>query len=150
MAGQPGSTLKEIPLLYAIRQRSTIPGGTCDFDLPAYHQWLEQSMESRQQQLQQWFHELEPIQQSIELILKLLRNSAEFKAHESMNGLYQQALDNNVAYQLLRVAIAHDCNYFAEISGSKHRFTIRFLEHTTTGNHQASETLSFKIAKCLI
>jgi cell division protein ZapD len=150
LSGQPGSSLKDIPLLYAIRQRSTIPGGTCDFDLPVYHQWLEQSMESRQQQLLLWFHELEPIQQSIELILKLLRNSAEFNSREAENGLYQEALDNNMAYQLLRVAVAHDSCYFSEISGSKHRFTIRFLEHKAKGNHQASETISFKIAKCLI
>ena len=32
-----GQTLRENEFLYSIRQRSSIPGGTCEFDLPAYH-----------------------------------------------------------------------------------------------------------------
>ena len=35
--------LKESEFLSAIKHRSTIPGGTCEFDLPEYSHWLRQS-----------------------------------------------------------------------------------------------------------
>ena len=37
----PGHELRHNELLNAVRQRSSIPAGTCDFDLPAFHYWLE-------------------------------------------------------------------------------------------------------------
>ncbi len=148
LPGQPGNRLKEIPLLNSIRQRCTIPGGTCDFDLPVYHQWLEKPLEERQEHLNQWFHEIEPLQQAIELVLKLVRNSTEFKQQTADRGSYLQTLDNSANYQLIRVSVPHDLPWYAEISGSKHRFTLRFLKYSVDGNRQAEEDIPFRIAIC--
>lgn len=38
--------LTENDWLTAIRSRISIPGGTCEFDLPAYHAWQHLSPES--------------------------------------------------------------------------------------------------------
>ena len=40
---QIGIHLRDSEFLNSIRQRSSIPGGSCDFDLPLYHHWLELS-----------------------------------------------------------------------------------------------------------
>ena len=34
--------LRDSEFLNAIKHRSTIPGGTCEFDLPDYRHWLDQ------------------------------------------------------------------------------------------------------------
>ena len=39
--------LKDSEFLSAIKHRSAIPGGTCEFDLPVYSHWLRQPFERR-------------------------------------------------------------------------------------------------------
>ena len=39
-AGKVGGHLRDNEWLMAIKQRAGIPGGACEFDLPAYHWWL--------------------------------------------------------------------------------------------------------------
>ena len=46
MPGKIGQHLRDNEWLMGIKQRAIIPGGMCEFDLPSYHYWLEQSTES--------------------------------------------------------------------------------------------------------
>ena len=48
-AGKVGMHLRENEWLMAIKQRAAIPGGVCEFDLPAYHYWLNKSRPARRQ-----------------------------------------------------------------------------------------------------
>jgi len=156
ISGQLGQSLKEDQFLSTIRQRSTIPGGTCDFDLPGYHQWLEQPSDLRHSKQQLWLRGLESIQQAVELLLKLNRNSAEPQQVLAEGGQYQQQLENSYSYQMLRVFLPHEATYYPEISGSRHMFTIRFI-HTSSGSSDSDEQgkvmkddLPFQLALCLL
>src|SRR6185503_2588962 len=40
MTGKIGQYLRENEWLMSIKQRTGIPGGACEFDLPSYHYWL--------------------------------------------------------------------------------------------------------------
>ena len=51
---RPGARLKEDRLLGSIRQRFSIPGGLCAFDVPQLHHWLVTPAVGRHQQMQQW------------------------------------------------------------------------------------------------
>lgn len=155
MTGQLGQGLRDDELLASIRQRSTIPGGTCDFDLPGYHQWLEQPTELRHSNQQLWLRELEPIQQAVELLLKLNRNSAEPQQAIAEGGQYQQQLENNYPFQMIRVYLPHLSTYYPEISGSKHMFTIRFIrsksdKQSEPQNRLITDDLPFQLALCLL
>ncbi|MEM8685414.1 MAG: cell division protein ZapD, partial [Pseudomonadota bacterium] len=55
------SELKESDFLNAIKHRSTIPGGTCEFDLPEYSHWLRQPFERRDKDLQRWIGSVRPV-----------------------------------------------------------------------------------------
>lgn len=148
MKSQPGQELKDDEFITTIRQRSSIPGGTCDFDLPAYHRWLEGSIEKRHADHKRWFATLDPIRQAIELLLKMIRNSAEPQTLTTPDGNYQRQLDNAIPYQMLRVMLQNEAPYYAEISGSKHRFSIRFMR---PGNGRAiavGEAVQFKLSIC--
>lgn len=149
--GQLGQELRDSEFISAIRQRSSIPGGTCDFDLPSYHQWLHLPHERRQADLEQWLGSLESVRQSIELILKLVRNSAEPVQVVASGGLYQHTLDPAIPFQLVRIALPSDSPYFAEVSGGKHRFAVRCLEsHPPERPKQASEDVPLRLTCCAL
>ncbi len=149
MTTTPGSALKSDELLGAIRQRSTIPGGTCDFDLPRFNLWLHSNYSQRLVDQKRWFASLDPIRQTIELLLKMIRGSAEFSNKETVDGSYTEQLEKSLPYQMVRVRLPDSADYFAEISGSKHRFTIRFLRPSENGKSEAiSENIPFQLALC--
>ena len=150
--GQIAAHLKTSEFLTSVRQRSAIPGGTCDFDLPAFHYWLQQPAAQRTRDLAQWLGHFDAIGQAIQLIMKLARGSTPLKATLASDGMYQRTLDPNLPYQLIRIALPEGVPYFAELSGGRHRFTVRFLEFSTAENraHQTSQDVEFELACCMM
>jgi len=145
-----GQDLRENDFLYSIRQRSSIPGGTCDFDLPAYHYWLEHtSNEQQKQQLLEWFKQFSNARSAIDMTLKLIRGSTGFSKQTASAGFYQHSLDNNQSNQLIRIKVPEDASYFPEISGGKHRFTVRFMQFDIKQRpQQVSEDIDFSLCCC--
>jgi len=148
LTSQPGHELREDEFITSIRQRSSIPGGTCDFDLPCYHRWLEQPWDVREVDQKRWFSSIDAVRQGIELQLKMIRNSAEPHSLTTDNGSYQKQLESNLPYQMLRVMLPSDSPYYAEVSGSKHRFSIRFLQPSEERPQLADKPVEFKLACC--
>ena len=72
----PGYELRFHDFLSSVRQRSSIPAGTCDFDLPNLHFWLQNSLEARASDLRRWLSAFEMIREAIILCLKLVRESS--------------------------------------------------------------------------
>lgn len=149
--GQLGQELRESDFLNAIRQRSSIPGGTCDFDLPVYHHWLHQPHEQRHADLERWLATLDVVRQSIDLVLKLIRNSAEPVATTAPGGAYQHNLDPGIPFQLVRIGLPAESPYYVEVSGGKHRFAVRFLESRIEERpQQANSDVSFRLTCCVL
>lgn len=149
--GLPGGELKNNDLLNGVMQRAGIPGGTCSFDLPAYQHWLLKPTAERRAQLQAWFGPLETLQQATALVLRLLRESADPESLVARGGLFQQSPDRGGAtYQLIRVLLPADAPYFAEISGSKYFFTVRFMQQPDTRDRpvQTSDDVAFQLCRC--
>lgn len=146
---QLGQGLKEDEFLAGIRQRTSIPGGTCDFDLPAYHQWLQRPNEQRAAIQGEWFASLDAVRQAIDLVLKLIRNSTEPSEQCATAGAYQQQLDTHTPYQMIRILLPADSAFYPEVSGGRHRFTVRFLS-LGEGKRpkQASEDIAFQVSCC--
>jgi cell division protein ZapD len=136
--------------LYSIRQRSSIPGGTCDFDLPSYHFWLQHSdAESRQHQLIAWFDQFSGIHAAISTTLRLIRQSTNFNQVTAGAGFYQHSLDSQQPNQLIRVQIPRHASYYPEISGGKHRFTVRFMHFDINNrSQQVSDDIQFSLSCC--
>ncbi len=151
MPAQIGANLREHEFLNAIRQRTAIPGGTCDFDLPAYHHWLSQSTDARQGDIRRWRRSLDALQETASLVVRLVRESGQQARERAEQGFFQQSLDTNVPYQLIRVILPADSPCFAEISGGKHRFSIRFMEQSLRERpQQTEETVDFTLVRCAL
>ncbi|AAU91917.1 cell division protein ZapD [Methylococcus capsulatus] len=150
-SGRIGYQVMENELFKSVAQRTAIPGGTCSFDLPGYHFWLERDVERRRNEATEWLDCFHPVQEGIALILGLLRDSAAGIWETAHGGFFQKNLDHAAAVQLLRVAVPIELPYFAEISGSKHRFTVRFLTGLSNERPvQCSEDVPFQLTVCLL
>lgn len=149
-SGKIGLDLMGSELFKSISRRNSIPGGTCAFDLPEYHYWLQQDDGRRQSDLEQWLEPFKTIHMSIGLILRYIRESSTPKSELAEAGFFQQSLDRSRPFQLLRVTVPRSFPYFAEISGGKHRFTIRFMmPHTSERPTQTHDDIDFQLTRCL-
>lgn len=143
-------SLKDCEFLSAIKHRSAIPGGTCEFDLPEYSHWLRQPIKRRQRDLSKWIATLRPICDAVSEVLWLIRESGQPKEKTARNGMYQQNMQKEGNCRLLRVSLAGSTPLFPEISGSAHRFTVRFLEWSTIESRalQTSQDVTFELSIC--
>ena len=142
--------LKDSEFLNAIKHRSAIPGGTCEFDLPEYSHWLRQPFSRRQQDLSGWLTLIRPVCDAVVELLWLIRESAQPHEKVAINGMYQHRMQKDLSCKLLKVTLPDDSLLFPEISGSQHRFTIRFLEWSSIGNRavQTGHDVTFHISVC--
>jgi len=148
ITGPIDSALKEQDLLKILQLRNNISGGMCDFDLPGYRFWLNQSSQQRLQDLRSWSAIYAPLRKAIGIILHLIRTSTSFEIKLAENGLYKQLLDPKTPIQLIIVSLPKDTNYYPEFSGGKHRFTVRFLDTTLPHPLQTNNTIEFALSCC--
>jgi cell division protein ZapD len=150
--GQLGQALRSDDFLTSIQQRSSIPGGSFDFDLPQLHCWLQQPHAARAQALKAWKNTVAAVQQAVDLSVSLIRSSTTPVTETAHNGLFQHTLDKQLSVQLLRVSLPKQARLYAEISGSKHRFSIRFMSTANDGQHPKSIThdVDFELTTCVI
>lgn len=151
MEGSLTQKLKENEFLTVVIQRGGIAGGLCDFDLPVYNHWLSRDSDSRIKDLKYWFGTLDNLRLSIDLILKLIRESAESSDEVALHGNYQKTLDPDTSYQMIRIMLPGDTPYFAEISAGKHRFTARFMEIQNSDKpKQTADDVNFRLSCCAL
>lgn len=149
--GQLGQDIREHELLNSLRQRSSIVGGTCNFDIPYLHYWLQQPPEYRIEKLEGWLEKLEIISHPISLILDITRESSSPIKVTAEKGFYQQNIDSNTTVQLIRVGLTGDSEYFPEISAGKQRFSIRFiLQQDGKRPIQSSDDVNFQLICCAL
>lgn len=148
----PGYELRYHEFLSSVRQRSSIPAGTCDFDLPNLHFWLQKPIPQRNRDLTRWLSAFDLIRDAITLCLSLIRESNLTSEEVAIDGFYQRSLDPSSPCQMIRVAIDADRLVFPEISAGKHRFTVRFmeLEHTEERPVQTGRDVPFQLSCCVL
>ncbi len=68
----------------------------------------------------------------------------------AINGMYQHSMRKDAHGRLLRVILGNGSELYPEISGSQHRFTVRFLEWSTIESRavQTGHDVSFQLAIC--
>ncbi len=151
-SGKIGSKLMASNLFQSVSQRSSIPGGSCSFDLPAFHYWLCQEETAQQKELSEWAAPFLEIHHAIELVLNLIRESGNSSQETAKSGFFQSSLpvDNNDSLQLLRVQVLQSTPCYAEISGGRHRFTVRFMMPAVESDRstQTTKDIDFTLTCC--
>ena len=147
--GKSGQSLTENDWLMSVRSRVGIPGGTCEFDLPAYYAWQHRSAPERLADLHAWASTLAPLAESVQLLLKLLRDSGAPQKVMAVGGQFQQNLPQGRTFQLLRMALNPALGLIPEISGNRLMVSIRLMRHGADGHLQSSqEDGGFELTLC--
>jgi cell division protein ZapD len=151
-AGQLGQETQSAELLNAIRQKNSVPGPICDFDLPAFNYWLTRPESTRREHLQQWFSPFQVLEEAIVMILDVLRNSTDDSDETAVKGFFQKVIDTNQAVQLLHISVPTTHSCYPEISAGKHRFSVRFMINPNpfTRPEQFTEDVDFRLRICSV
>ena len=147
LSGKTGQELRENDWLMGIKQRSAIPGGVCEFDLPSYHYWLNQSPEVRRVDLDQWLSPFLPIRNGVRIILKLLRENGKTASQMAHQGVYQQTMAGRLA-QMLRIRLDNSYDCVPEISANKYALNVRFITAIGTQRRTTVEDIAFELTFC--
>ena len=147
--GKAGHSLTENDWLMSIRSRVGIPGGTCEFDLPAYYAWQHEPVERRRGDLLRWVSTLGPLGDSVGMLLKLLRESGSAQKVMAVGGQFQQNLPQGRTFQLLRLAIDPALGVVPEISGNRLMVSIRLMRQGPDDHlHAAAQDCAFDLTLC--
>lgn len=149
---QPGLLTRHSDLMNSVKQRFSIAGGSCNFDLPGYHHWLHRPHNERVLLINKLCEDLRIIEEALELSLHMIRNSTIPTEESAEKGFFQKPFDTNLSCQLVRVVLSEGSQCYPEISGGKHRFTIRFMEQTDTSDRpvQMKENIKFVLHCCIL
>ena len=148
-AGKAGNELTGNEWLMSIRSRINIPGGTCEFDLPAYYAWQQHEAAQRQADLTHWASALTPLAGALQVLLELLRESGSPHKVAASSGQYQQSLAPGRGYQLLRLQIDPALRLVPEISGHRLMVLVRLMRQEADGRlRPSSADASFDLTLC--
>lgn len=148
MSGKVGQHLKDNEWLMSIKQRTAIPGGTCEFDLPSYHFWLHQDANMRRENLYAWLNPLRPIDAAAQIILKLLRESGKVFSFTAAKGTFQQMQGGRVAH-MLRVSLDDKLACIPEVGANKYAINIRFIvANYSPKSSLFADDVSFELTFC--
>ena len=149
LSGKAGAALTANEWLMSIRSRISIPGGTCEFDLPAYFAWQQLDATRRRSDLLQWVGTLMPLAEALQVLLGLLRESGTPQHVVAVAGQYSQSLPAGRVYQLMRVRIDKALQLVPEISGHRLMMLVRLMRQEADGRLRPSDAdSSFELTLC--
>lgn len=142
--------LRDSEFLNAIKHRSAIPGGTCEFDLPDYTHWLNQDAAARMADLEAWLGTIRPLCECIGELLWVTRQNARTKREVASGGVFQISFERDQPIQMLRITVPGGSGLYPEVSGSHHRCSLRFLMWTDVQSRpvQAQGDVPFLLTCC--
>jgi len=147
-SGKIGQELRDNEWLMSIKQRTTIPGGLCEFDLPSYHYWLHQPVEQQRRDIETWVAPFLTIRDAVDIVLRLLRASGKSSQEVAHQGMYQLMMTGRVA-QMVSVELARGYQCVPEISANKYALNIRFTTQEGMQRPKTAETdVEFELTFC--
>jgi cell division protein ZapD len=147
-SGKAGQELRENEWLMSIKQRTTIPGGICEFDLPSYYYWLHLPREQQRRDLDTWAAPFQPLREASTIVLRLLRSSGKSSLQIAQQGVYQQMMTGRSA-QMVSVNLPYNYACVPEFSANKYALNIRFTTQEGMQRPKTAETdVEFELTFC--
>jgi cell division protein ZapD len=145
--GKIGQYLRENEWLMSIKQRTGIPGGACEFDLPSFHFWLHREAAARESDLQNWFQPLYAVRDASAIVLKLLREGGKPARMTAHQGVFSQMLGGRLA-QMVRIRLPLDTQFIPEISANRYALNVRFSSMGAERPRSCDANVDFELTFC--
>ena len=133
--------IQQDPLLNQIKNKSSLPGGGCQFDTPMLHYWFHLPQSQKINAFKRWLEPLQPTIDAIRLLLQLTRESKSYTAEIASDGFYQSNCEKT---QLIRIKLSVQQGCYPSVSGYRSRYSIRFI----AWNEQPLHDIKFELACC--
>ncbi|PHS12441.1 MAG: cell division protein ZapD [Kangiella sp.] len=147
--GKFGEKLRKDSFINSVKQRTSIPGGNCQFDCPDLFLFMNQNHSQRQEKLNQWVNDIKGVETSINVILRLIRDKTKWSEESAPLGNFMLDL-KGAENQLIRIKLTTDSrNIFPEFSSGKHRSNVHFMRFND--QHKKSpinQPIKFELACC--
>ncbi len=142
--------LKDNEFLSAIRHRSSIPGGTCAFDIPEYTHWLRQDYARRSADVSAWVETVRPLCEAVLGLLWIVRNSKQPGKRIAQAGVYHHSMQREHINGLIRIGLPEGTGLYPEVSGSQHRVSVRFMQWNAGEKRptQSTDDVEFDFTVC--
>lgn len=117
-------------------------------DIPQYFYFLSRDSQKRREMIAQLLNEMQSIKTSINVLLRLFRESANFREIQAEQGGFGEDLDMTPC-NLVRIRVNRVCEVYPEVSVGSHRVNIRF--HTIKPDGKivnVNDSIPFKLALC--
>lgn len=126
-----GEDIRKNEWLMLLKQRFSMPGGSCQFDLPTYFLWQQKSFLERRSDLEGWTRSLLPVADAVAFLLRILRSSGVKEDHLAKGGFFQKNTQDQ-SVQLLQLYFQKELKAVPELSANKYMLNIRFIRESTT------------------
>jgi len=146
--GKFGESIRKHPFIQSVKHRASIPGGSCSFDLPELHLFLDRPYEIRKQDLNSWINDIKGIKTSVDVILRLIRDTGLWHPEEAPLGSFMLETSEQ-PLKLMRIRTINHQETFPEFSCGKHRSSIHFM--TFNQQHKKiplNAAVKFELACC--
>ncbi|PIP79272.1 MAG: hypothetical protein COW84_09885 [Gammaproteobacteria bacterium CG22_combo_CG10-13_8_21_14_all_40_8] len=118
-----GDKLRNEPMITLARQKWSLGATFCAFDSPAIAHFVASGSEVTQSHLKYWLELIKVYRTSVNVILRLYRESGDFQNFITQNLCYQEPIDNKV--KLIGIKIPASISYIPEVSAGAHRVCLQ-------------------------
>ena len=140
-----GARCRDDGWLSMVRTRISLPGGLTRFDMPSFHYWSALPPAARQQRLLDWLQDFECVSEGVEMLLRLLRGTAETESQEATSGQFVRPLMRQPI--LVTVDTDPDSMLLPEVSANRSALLVRFTEFCATGRPRpCGDSVTFGLA----
>lgn len=149
--GKLAPQLASNDFLVSIKSRTSIPAGTCEFDLPAFHAWKQRDPERRRSDLTAWRQPLAPYARALRLVLDLVRGTGEPRREVARGGTFQLNLAGHRPVVLVRLGVPVDepTSAVPEVSGHRLMLSVRMMRLEDDGQlRPVGGDVPFKLTLC--
>jgi cell division protein ZapD len=148
--GKPGQHLRDIDWLMNVKQRATIPGSLCEFELPYFRIWLDRDGADRVRDIEQWFAPMVCLQEAAQWLLRLLRESNQPEMLRAENGQFQRSVLSARPPQLVRVMTDAQFHLVPEVSANRYQIGLRFFRLVNNMRVLINEPVNFSLQQCVL
>lgn len=121
--GRPSDQLKHDKFLTLVRQKWSLGASLCSFDAPQISYFIEKGSDYTYEKISGWFNDIKIYRTSVNVILRLYRESGAFKNAITSGLNYQENMDSKIKIVAIKLPI--DIAYVPEMSVGVHRMSLQ-------------------------
>jgi len=145
--GKIGHQLLEQEFLANAKQKLTLGTARLCFDAPCVKLFLAMPATTREKKLLEWLKAFKGIQTSVEVLLRLSRETGIFSTCFAEEGFYQAEMEKN-QYQFIGIRLPSELHIYPEVSTGPQRFSIHFMTLSDElKSKQFSQWFDFELIK---